>query len=41
VLEELQTDKVVGIKHRRRKGYRKKFGHRQHMLKVTIDKIHA
>ncbi|MBI5863773.1 MAG: 50S ribosomal protein L21 [Planctomycetes bacterium] len=39
VLEELRTDKVYGIKMRRRKGYRKKWGHRQDMLRVRIDKI--
>ena len=41
VLEELKADKVTGIKFRRRKGYMKKFGHRQKLLKVRIDKIDA
>jgi large subunit ribosomal protein L21 len=41
VTEELKTAKVVGIKLKRRKGYMKKFGHRQRMLKVAIDKITA
>jgi len=41
VTEELKTPKVVGIKLKRRKGYMKKFGHRQRMLKVAIDKINA
>jgi large subunit ribosomal protein L21 len=41
VTEELKTPKVVGIKFKRRKGYMRKFGHRQQMLKVAIDKINA
>lgn len=41
VVQELKTPKVVGIKFKRRKGYMRKFGHRQQMLKVTIDKINA
>ncbi len=39
VLEALKMPKVVGIKFRRRKGLKKKFGHRQRMLKVRIDSI--
>ena len=41
VTQELKTPKVVGIKFKRRKGYMKKFGHRQQMLKVAIEKINA
>ena len=41
VAEELKMPKVTGIKFRRRKGYKKKFGHRQRMLRVTIDSINA
>ena len=41
VIEEMRTDKVVGIKMRRRKGYRKKWGHRQDVLLVKIDKING
>ena len=41
LIEELKTPKVVGIKFKRRKGYMKKFGHRQQMLKVAIEKINA
>lgn len=41
VAQELKMPKVTGIKFRRRKGYKKKFGHRQHMLRVTIDSINA
>ena len=39
VLEELKMPKVIGIKFKRRKGYMRKFGHRQRMLKVQISKI--
>lgn len=39
--QALKTPKVVGIKFNRRKGYRKKWGHRQSMLKVKITKINA
>lgn len=41
VVERLKTDKVVGIKFRRRKGYKKKFGHRQNVLKVQISAING
>jgi large subunit ribosomal protein L21 len=41
VLEELKLPKVVGIKFRRRKGYMKKWGHRQRALKVEISAINA
>ncbi len=37
--EDLKMPKVVGIKFSRRKGYRKKWGHRQHMMRVRIDSI--
>jgi large subunit ribosomal protein L21 len=39
VLEELKSPKVTGIKFARRKGYKKKFGHRQRLLKVEIQQI--
>ena len=41
VVDELKTPKITGIKFKRRKGYMRKFGHRQQMLKVHIDKINA
>lgn len=41
VLEELKTPKVRGVKFSRRKGYMKRWGHRQTMLKVQIAEIHA
>lgn len=39
VTDELKTPKVVTIKHRRRKGYKLKRGHRQTMLRVEIAAI--
>ena len=41
VTEELKTAKVMGVKFKRRKGYMKRFGHRQQMLKVAIEKINV
>jgi large subunit ribosomal protein L21 len=41
LVEELKTPKVVGIKFNRRKGYKKKFGHRQQMMLVQISGIHG
>ena len=32
-------DKVVGVKFKAKKRYRKKFGHRQHYTEVRIDQI--
>lgn len=39
VAQQMKMPKVTGIKFNRRKGYKKKWGHRQPMLKVTISKI--
>lgn len=36
---EVKTAKAVTIKHRRRKGYKLKRGHRQQMMRVEIDAI--
>lgn len=41
LVQELKTPKVTGIKFSRRKGYRKKWGHRQNMLRVQITGISA
>ena len=38
---EVKGDKVTTIKIRRRKGYRRKQGHRQRYLRLKIDKIEA
>ena len=41
LIKELQTPKVTGIKFNRRKGYRRKFGHRQQMFRIEISAINA
>lgn len=38
---EVKGDKITTYKFRRRKNYRRKLGHRQHYLRVRIDKISA
>ncbi len=39
VVEHLKGDKVIIFKKNRRKGYRKKNGHRQSFTKIKIDSI--
>lgn len=39
LVQELKMPKVTGIKFSRRKGYRKKWGHRQNMLRVQVSAI--
>ncbi len=39
VLEHTRGDKVWGIKHKPKKRYKKKFGHRQELTKVEIVAI--
>ena len=41
VLEHLKGDKVIVFKKKRRKGYRKKNGHRQYLTSLKIDNIKA
>tara|TARA_X000000368_G_C22469263_1_gene466958 strand:- start:28 stop:339 length:312 start_codon:yes stop_codon:yes gene_type:complete len=41
VLEEFKGDKIDVIKFKRRKGYRRKTGHRQRYLKVRVGEITA
>lgn len=41
VLSHLKGDKVIVFKKKRRKGYRKKNGHRQSFTKIKIDSINA
>ncbi len=38
---ELKMPKVTGVKFSRRKGYQRKFGHRQQVLRVEITEINA
>ena len=39
ILEHLKGDKVIVFKHKRRKGYKVKNGHRQYLTKLEIQKI--
>lgn len=39
VLEHLKGDKVIVFKKKRRKGYKKKNGHRQYLTKIVINSI--
>jgi len=39
VLEHLKDDKVIVFKKKRRKGYKKKQGHRQELTRIEITKI--
>lgn len=41
ILEHVQGDKVIVFKKKRRKGYKKKNGHRQDFSKVLIEDIKA
>jgi large subunit ribosomal protein L21 len=41
VLEHLKDNKVLVFKKKRRKGYKKKNGHRQYLSKVLIESINA
>ncbi len=39
VLTHLKGDKVIVFKKKRRKGYRKKNGHRQYLTQIQIEEI--
>ncbi len=39
VLEHVQGDKVIIFKKKRRKGYKKKNGHRQQFTKIQVETI--
>lgn len=41
VLDHLKGDKVIVFKKKRRKGYRVKNGHRQHLSQIEIESINA
>lgn len=41
VIRHTKGDKVLVFKKKRRKGYRKFAGHRQHLTLVSIEKINA
>ncbi|HEX6333271.1 MAG TPA: 50S ribosomal protein L21 [Flavisolibacter sp.] len=39
ILDQVQGDKVIAFKHKRRKGFRKKKGHRTQYTKIRISEI--
>jgi large subunit ribosomal protein L21 len=39
IVEHVQGDKVIAFKMKRRKGFRKKHGHRTHYTKIRINEI--
>jgi len=39
VVENIKADKVVSFKKKRRKGYKKKIGHRQKLTVLTVEKL--
>jgi len=41
VVKHLRGDKVIVFKKKRRKGYRKKNGHRQHLTEIVVESIIA
>ncbi|WNJ19712.1 50S ribosomal protein L21 [Pontibacter sp. G13] len=41
VVNHLKDDKVIVFKKKRRKGYRKKNGHRSHLSQIEIESIKA
>ena len=41
ILGHLKGDKVIVFKKKRRKGYKKKNGHRQYLTEIKIDSIKA
>jgi large subunit ribosomal protein L21 len=41
IVEHLKGDKLIVFKKKRRKGYQKSNGHRQHLTQLKIDKISA
>ncbi|WP_090678582.1 50S ribosomal protein L21 [Myroides guanonis] len=41
ILQHLKGDKVIVFKKKRRKGYKKKNGHRQYLTQIVIEGINA
>lgn len=39
ILDQVQGDKVIAYKQKRRKGFRKKHGHRTHYTKIKVTDI--
>ncbi len=41
LLRELRGDKIIVFKKKKRKGFRRTRGHRQHLVEIRIDAIEA
>ena len=41
VIDDIKAPKILGFKYKKRKNYRKKWGHRQQMQKIEITSIKA
>jgi large subunit ribosomal protein L21 len=41
LLRELRGDKIIIFKKKKRKGFRRTTGHRQHLVEIRIDAIEA
>jgi large subunit ribosomal protein L21 len=41
VIEDLRGKKIYSFKKKRRKGYRRKIGHRQDLTKIKVEEISA
>lgn len=41
VVEDLRGKKIFSFKKKRRKGYRRKIGHRQDLTKIVVEEISA
>lgn len=41
VVEDLRGEKIYSFKKKRRKGYRRKIGHRQELTKIKVEEISA
>ena len=41
VVEDLRGNKIYSFKKKRRKGYRRKIGHRQDLTKIKVEEISA
>ncbi|NCC51047.1 MAG: 50S ribosomal protein L21 [Spartobacteria bacterium] len=41
IVEQFRDKKVVAFKKKRRKGYKRKVGHRQNLVKIKIEEISA
>ena len=41
IMDQLRGPKIVSFKKKRRKGYHKKIGHRQELMKLKVEELRA